>query len=102
MLFKMKYIIGGILAMRIMVQFISQAVGVVLLRRRNGTGNLPYKMPLYPIPVILAIIMWLLIFSATGFNIIKIFLGVFGTGLIVYLSMAKYKKEWPFVRNDNS
>jgi len=95
--FKMKHIIDGILAMRIMVQFIGQAVGVVLLRKRNGTTHLPYKMPLYPLPVLLAIAMWLFIFYATGLTIILSFLLVFGSGLIVYLAMAKFRKQWPFV-----
>ena len=96
LLFKMKHIIDGILAMRIMVQFVGQAIGVVLLRKRNGTEKLPYKMPLYPLPVLLAIAMWLFIFYATGLTIILSFLVVFGSGLTVYLAMAKYKKQWPF------
>jgi fructoselysine transporter len=95
--FKMKHIIDGILAMRIMVQFIGQAAGVVLLRKRNGTANLPFKMPLYPLPVLLVIAMWLFIFYATGLTIILSFLLVFGSGLVVYFLMAKIKKQWPFV-----
>ena len=95
--FKMKHIIDGILAMRIMVQFIGQAAGVVLLRKRNGTISLPYKMPLYPLPVLLAIAMWLFIFYATGLTIMLSFLLVFGSGLTVYLVMAKLKKQWPFL-----
>jgi fructoselysine transporter len=95
--FKMKHIVDGILAMRIMVQFIGQAAGVVLLRKRNGTENLPFKMPLYPLPVVLAIAMWLFIFYATGFTIILSFLLVIGSGLVVYFLMAKIKKQWPFV-----
>jgi len=83
--------------MRIMVQFIGQAVGVVLLRKRNGKENLPYKMPLYPLPVLLAISMWLFIFYATGLTIMLSFLLVFGSGLVVYFAMAKVKKQWPFV-----
>src|SRR5437773_6186077 len=35
--------IAGILAVRLIVQFIGQAVGVMLLRRRLGTERLPYK-----------------------------------------------------------
>jgi fructoselysine transporter len=94
--FKMKHIIDGILAMRIMVQFIGQAIGVILLRKRNGKENLPYKMPLYPLPVLLAIAMWLFIFYATGLTIMLSFLLVFGSGLVVYFAMAKFKKQWPF------
>jgi amino acid transporter len=91
LLFKIKYVIDGILAMRIMVQFIGQAVGVTLLRKRNGTRELPYKMPLYPLPVILAIIMWLFVFYATGLTIIVSFFMVLGSGLIMYFIWQKCK-----------
>ncbi|MBL0357041.1 MAG: hypothetical protein IPP72_09210 [Chitinophagaceae bacterium] len=50
----MKQIIDALLAMRILLQLIGQAAGVALLRKRNGTTQLLYKMPLYPLPVILA------------------------------------------------
>lgn len=53
-LFKMKQIIDALLAMRILLQLIGQAAGVALLRKRNGTTQFHYKMPLYPLPVILA------------------------------------------------
>ena len=96
LLFKMKHVIDGILAMRIMVQFIGQAAGVILLRKRNGTKHLPYKMPLYPLPVILVIAMWLFIFYATGLTIILSFLVVFASGLIVYFVYAKLQKQWPY------
>jgi amino acid transporter len=83
-------IISGILAMRIIVQFIGQAIGVMLLRKKNGTSNLPYKMPLYPIPVILGILMWLFIFYATGLAVISMFLIVAGSGVLVYFLRKVY------------
>ncbi|MBC7936472.1 MAG: amino acid permease [Rhizobacter sp.] len=95
-LFRMGDIISGILAMRIMVQFIGQAVGVVLLRKRNGKKQLPYKMPLYPLPVILVIAMWLFVFSATGSGVMLSFAAVLGTGLMVYFVKARIKKDWPY------
>ena len=100
LLFKMKHIIDGILAMRIMVQFVGQAIGVMLLRKRNGTKYLPYKMPLYPLPVILAIAMWLFIFYATGLTIILSFLIVFGSGVIVYFIYAKLQGRWPYANKE--
>jgi fructoselysine transporter len=99
LLFRMSEVISGILAMRIMVQFIAQAAGVILLRKRNGTKSLPYKMPLYPLPIIVAIAIWLLLFSCTGLKSILSFLIVFGTGLVVYLIYSKTKKQWPFVNS---
>jgi fructoselysine transporter len=98
MLFRMSDVISGILAMRIIIQFIAQGAGLILLRKRNGTKHLPYKMPLYPLPVILAIIIWILLFSCTGINSIISFGIVFGCGLAVYLVHAKMKQKWPFQR----
>jgi len=65
LLFKLSDAISAILAMRILVQFISQSVGVILLRRRNGTAHLPFKMWLYPIPVIITVLIWLFVFYST-------------------------------------
>jgi len=100
LLFKMSDVISGILAMRIMVQFIGQAVGVIMLRKRNGTKALPYKMPLYPLPVILAIGMWLFVFYSTGLKVINSFLLVFGSGLVVYFIYAKLQNQWPYKKQE--
>jgi amino acid transporter len=75
--------INAILAMRILVQFVAQAVGVVLLRRRNGTSHLPFRMWLYPLPVVLSVCIWLFIWYSTG---LAALLGVFlsACGIIVF------------------
>jgi hypothetical protein len=41
-------------------------VGIILLRRHFGTKDLPFKMWLYPLPVILSISIWLFVFVSTG------------------------------------
>lgn len=56
--------IKSIIAMRVFTQFIAQAVGLVIYRRRVGAANMPWRMWLYPIPVILTIAGWLWIFSS--------------------------------------
>lgn len=66
LIFKLGDAIKAILAMRILVQFIGQAVGVVLLRKRFGDKDLPFKMWLFPIPVILSIAVWIFVFLSTG------------------------------------
>ncbi|MFN0083314.1 MAG: APC family permease [Ferruginibacter sp.] len=99
LLFRMGDVISGILAMRIMVQFIGQGVGLMLLRKRKGTAGLPFKMPLYPLPVVVAILMWLFVFYATGIAIILSFVAVLFSGIIVYLVKANLNREWPFPRN---
>lgn len=65
LLFKMSEVISAILAMRIVVQFMAQGVGVSLLRKRFGTKHLPFKMWLFPLPVILSIAIWIFLFIST-------------------------------------
>jgi fructoselysine transporter len=66
MIFRLRQVIDSILAMRILVQFVGQAIGMMLLRKKFGTANLPFKMWLYPLPVILSILIWLFLFVSTG------------------------------------
>ncbi len=91
LMFRLSQVISAILAMRIIIQFIGQAVGLVLLRKRNGTKNLPFKMPLYPIPVILAILVWIGIFLSTGRDYALSGLTVIGLGVIAYFLAMKYR-----------
>ncbi len=94
-LFKLATVIAAILAMRILVQFVGQAVGIIMLRRKWASERFPFKMWLYPIPAGLAIILWLVLFVATGW---KMLFGVIAilAGVIVFLVRSKGLKEWPF------
>jgi amino acid transporter len=98
LLFRMSDVITAILAMRIVVQFIGQSAGVVILRRRYGSSRLPFRMWLYPLPVILAIVVWIWIFLSTGWKFALSGLMVISAGVVVFLIMAWMKKSWPFGR----
>ena len=95
LLFKLATVIAAILAMRILVQFVGQAVGIIMLRRKWASERFPFKMWLYPIPAGLAIILWLALFVATGW---KMLFGVIAilAGVIVFLVRSKGLNEWPF------
>jgi fructoselysine transporter len=96
LLFKLSDVISAILAMRILIQFISQAVGLLILRKARSETHFPYKMPLFPIPVYLAILMWFGILVSTGFHMVLGGLSAIALGTIVYFIKAKVNKEWPF------
>jgi fructoselysine transporter len=66
LIFRLENVIKAILAMRIIIQFIGQAVGVVLLRKRFGEKALPFKMWLYPLPIVLSVGVWIFLLKATG------------------------------------
>ena len=97
LLFKLSDAISAILAMRIMIQFIGQAIGLIILRNSRRPVEFPYKMPLFPLPVILAIAMWLFILISTGSKLMTSGLVVISLGAIVYFIKAKIQKEWPFL-----
>ena len=97
MLFKLKDVISAILAMRIIIQFIGQAIGLLILRSKKNDNEFPYKMPLFPVPVILAIAMWIFILISTGSHLMAGGLLVIFLGIIVYFIKAKIQKEWPFI-----
>jgi amino acid transporter len=91
LLFRLKEVIDGILAMRILIQFIGQAFGLLLLFKRKGKTFFPWKMPLYPIPLFLAIIIWGAIFFSTGTKMMLSGLVVISLGLIAYFVAKKMK-----------
>jgi fructoselysine transporter len=95
-LFKLSDVITAILAMRILVQFIGQAFGLLLLHKRKGNAFFKWKMPLYPLPVILAIAIWLYIFKSTEQKMMLIAGCIILTGILVYVIKSFYTKEFPF------
>jgi amino acid transporter len=95
LLFKLSQVITAILAMRIVIQFIGQAIGLIILRKKNKTV-MPFKMPLYPLPIILAILIWGFIFISTGKEFILSGGIVIISGTIVYLIKSKKSLQWPF------
>jgi fructoselysine transporter len=96
--FSLISVIRAILAMRCLIQFVGQGVGLVLLHRRwkGERERLPFHMWLYPLPVIVAIAGWLGIFAATGRTPMLASLGAAGAGILVYLGRALWSRQWPF------
>jgi fructoselysine transporter len=84
LLFKMKEIITAIVTMRIIIQFLGQAFGVIWWHYHKPKDARPYKMRLFPIPAIIAIIVWLFILLTSPLVYIAMAGGIILTGLIIY------------------
>jgi amino acid transporter len=93
LLFKLREVIVGLMAIRILIEFVAQAVAIFALQRKGM--HFPFRMWLYPLPALAAIGMWLWLFLATGWFIL-IGLGVLLLGLVVYLIRARVLEEFPF------
>ncbi|MBS1841355.1 MAG: amino acid permease [Acidobacteria bacterium] len=96
----LKTAIAGILAVRLIVQFIGQTVGLMILRRRWGLEKFPFKMWLYPVPAVLTIVGWSWLFWHTGparkWGLLQIAMGV-----VAYLVWSWDRKQWPFAETRN-
>ncbi len=102
LLFRLGEVISAILAMRILIQFIGQAIGLLILRKIMPKSSFPYKMPFFPIPVYIAIAIWLFILYSTGLTMVGYGLIVIVLGMIVFFIKAKVNREWPFVNTTES
>jgi fructoselysine transporter len=94
--FNLISVIRAILAMRCVIQFMGQAVGLILLRRRWGAGRLPFRMWLYPLPVLIAIAGWAGIYISTGRTALLASLAAMAAGILMYFGRARLRGEWPF------
>lgn len=91
LIFKLSEVISAILAMRILVQFVGQAIGLLLLRKKRK--DFPFKMPFYPIPIYIAIAMWLFILVSTGLSMVLGALLIIGLGVVAYLLKNLWEKR---------
>ena len=93
LLFKMKEVITAIIVMRIIVQFIGQAVGIILYHKYNKKDLFPFRMPLYPLPAILSIAVWIFIFFSAERSYYVGAMSLILVGAAVYFLKEKIVKE---------
>jgi amino acid transporter len=96
--FSLGVVIDALIATRIVVQFMGQIAGVVLLRRRAPAMPRPFRIWLYPAPLVVAFAGWLFIFSTTGVYVLLFGLGVLALGLVCFLVWSARLRQWPFAR----
>src|ERR1039457_5197134 len=91
-------VIAALVVIRILLQFIVQAVGVMVLRRRQPDMPRPFRMWLYPVPALLAILGFCyILFARKNFQReIKYAFLILVAGLLVYFMRSWKRKEWPF------
>jgi fructoselysine transporter len=94
--FSLFSVIRAILAMRCLIQFVGQAVGLMMLHRRWKADRWPFRMWLYPVPALLAIAGWIAIFISTGRRPMLASLAAMVAGILVYLGRARMLRQWPF------
>jgi amino acid transporter len=77
-------VIDALLTTRILVQFIGQIAGLIWLRRRRPDLERPFRMWLYPLPALVALLGWVFLFATTGGKTIVYALVALGAGVAFY------------------
>jgi APA family basic amino acid/polyamine antiporter len=99
---KLDQLISALITTRILVQFLGQLFAIPLLRKKLPDSARPYKMWLYPVPIVVAFFGWAYVFLTSGWLYIKIGLLTLLTGVLVFFLWAKWKGTWPFHSSEDS
>ncbi len=89
-------LINYMIIFQILSQFIAQCIAVFLIRRHRPDIRRPFNMPLYPLPVLVALLGWIYILAESetkyivGASVLTI------GGAVAYLWRAKNNASWPF------
>jgi amino acid transporter len=95
-LFSLGALISVLIVVQAIFQFAAQCIAVMLLRRQQREITDKYRMPLYPLPALIALLGWIYIVASSGLRNIAIGLGMVTAGILAYLAKAKHGREWPF------
>jgi APA family basic amino acid/polyamine antiporter len=96
--FPLADVISALVVIRILLQFILQAVGVIVLRIRRPDLPRPFRMWLYPLPAILAFLgfVYIVIRRHDALKQVRYAAVILIAGLIIYAVRAFHNREWPF------
>jgi APA family basic amino acid/polyamine antiporter len=88
-------LIAALIVIRIVLQFLMQIIGVIVLRVQQPDMPRPFRMWLYPVPALVAGVSYLFILDSR-----RDFLGYAGlilvVGSLIYTVRAWRRREWPF------
>ncbi len=91
-------VIAALVVIRIVLQYLLQQVGVIVLRVRRPEMPRPFRLWFYPLPPLLALSGFLFIlFSRTqGLRDLLFAVAIALLGSVLYFTRARSRGEWPF------
>jgi amino acid transporter len=95
---RLKDAIAALVVIRIILQFVVQAVGVIVLRIRRPELPRPFRMWLYPLPALLAIagFLFILFNRVNALKEVRYAVVILVAGVVIYMIRAWRSNEWPF------
>lgn len=95
---RLSEVIPGLIATRVLIQYLPQTIGFFVLRVRRPDLPRPFRMWLYPIPGIVSTLGWIYVLATAARGSLVFALAVLGVGTAAYMIRARMRGEWPFVR----
>lgn len=95
-LFSLKSLFTALIVVQALLQFAGQCIALILLRRRNRHPAGSYRMPLYPLPALVALVGWIYVATTSGVKYLVLAAGLFLLGVLLYLVRARRNAQWPF------
>ena len=91
-------LIAALIVIRIVLQFLVQSIGVIVLRIRRPDMNRPFRMWLYPVPALIAAasFLFILVSRKDFLREVRYATVILVVGLIIYVIRAWRGREWPF------
>jgi amino acid transporter len=86
-LFRLADVVTALVVIRLVVQFLAQTIGVIVLRRRRPDLPRPFRMWLYPLPAILAFLgfIYVLVMRPKSLESILLAFAVVAVGAVMYV-----------------
>ena len=95
--FTLDMVIAILTAGIVLIQSVAQIVALAVLRRRDPDA--PFRMPLYPLPALVALGGWILAFVYTGPMAIGFSIAWLFVGIAVFIAVARIEGWWPFAKS---
>jgi amino acid transporter len=102
--FDLGIVIAALVAIRILLQYVMQQVGVMVLRAKRPEMRRPFRVWLYPLPPLLALAGFLFIVFSRREASRELLdaLIVACSGSVIYFARAYRRAEWPFRNRESS
>jgi len=99
-LLRLTDVIAALVVIRICLQFVIQAVGLIVFRVRRPDVQRPFRMWLYPLPALLAIagFVFVLFARVNSMRELRYAIVITVVGVAIYLVRSQRRREWPFAR----
>jgi len=98
--FTLAQVITFLVVTRILLQFSLQHVGVIWLRARRPDLNRPFRIPLFPLPPLIAMagFLFMLVNRPHALGGLTVAAGIGLSGTLIYMVRARMLGKWPFAK----